>query len=164
MPAGVDFGALRDPPWLRGAKTTALAAGVVVGAAAVAAYFAAGALLDAQKHRAYASAWTIDGPPCPRISQAAYRTLAIRQPQPFAFEGIRGVRAHGDVSCSVIDEYQGRAVAEFPVCELTSPFVVAVKAADGGVAYFEPGVGQPATLSLPNGRLGCVLGANEANF
>jgi hypothetical protein len=163
MPASVDFGVGREAPRLRGAKAAIVAASVILGVAGVAAYFGAAAVVQDASDRADVAAWTVDGPPCPQISAAVYRSLALRQPEPFSYEGIRGVRAHGYVSCYLIDEDHGRHVALFPVCQLNAPFVVAVETPHGAT-YFEPGVGRPATLSAPNGQLRCVMGANDANF
>jgi hypothetical protein len=47
----------------------------------------------------------------------------------------------------------------FEVCQMTNP--IAFSVISGGSEYdFAPGVAQPATVTLRNGRLACVLASN----
>lgn len=103
-----------------------------------------------------AAAWTVTGPPCPTITAAYYKTLGV-EPIPFSFEGMSGERAHGDVKCQEIDYDGARKTKPFPVCEFQPPFALRISQ-PGGDVYFEPGVAKPATLSMPDGKLRCVLG------
>jgi len=108
--------------------------------------------------RAEAAAWTVAGPPCPQVSAAWFQQLAIT-PHPFDFEGLSGDVAHGVVSCAEIRFDGERATRPFPVCQFSAPFAVHLDR-PGSDVYLEPGVAKPVTLSLPDGRLRCVIGAN----
>jgi len=113
---------------------------------------------DQAVDRTEAAAWTVAGPPCPQISAAYFQQLQIT-PHPFEFEALSGDMAHGAVSCSEIRFDGSRATKPFPVCQFSAPFAVRV-AQPGGDVYLEPGVAQPITVSLPDGQLRCVIGAN----
>lgn len=114
--------------------------------------------LNRAADRTEAAAWTVAGPPCPTLDAAGYRGLAVEQPQAFAFEGLRGERAHGDLTCNVVDLDHAGHTASTAVCEFTDPFAMRV-ATPRGDLYFKPGVAQPATLSLADGEVRCVMGA-----
>jgi hypothetical protein len=160
---GRDFGANRRD------LGTVRAQRLVIGVAlALAAGVAAAILIPQARHQnaeaeARDAAWDVEGPPCPQISAAAYRQLAIDHLQPFAFEGLHGMRAHGDVSCNDTDRDGARRVAEHPVCQLRAPFAL-VLATPRGDVYYEPGVAQPVTVSAPGGEPRCVMAANPANW
>ncbi|HEY3798462.1 MAG TPA: hypothetical protein VGL58_08915 [Caulobacteraceae bacterium] len=148
----------RGPMWL--------AAPVIVGAAVV----LVGALLlvnhrhDAAADKADTAAWTVVGPPCQSITPGYWTTLAIEHPTPFRFEGLQGQMAHGDVSCTTLDQLDGRHVADYPVCQFSAPFAVKVATA-GGEAAFETIPGKPMTISIPpGGAPRCVVGANLTNW
>jgi hypothetical protein len=108
--------------------------------------------------RGEAVAWTVAGPPCPQVSAAEFQQLAIT-PHPFDFEGLSGDMAHGGVSCAEIRFVGERATRPFPVCQFSAPFAVHLDR-PGSDVYLKPGVAQPITISLPDGKLRCVLGAN----
>ena len=113
---------------------------------------------DQSIDRAQAAAWTVAGPPCPRVSAAWFQGLAVT-PHPFDFEGLSGDMAHGAVSCTEIRFDGERATRPFPVCQFSAPFAVHLDR-PGSDVYLEPGVAKPITISLPDGRLRCVTGAN----
>lgn len=161
MDATKDFGAIRQAPWLGAAKVAVLAAAVPLSIAV-----AWGILFLPSHHQRAAAmaedaAWIVSGPPCPAITAPWWRTLAIAQPQRFGFEGVAGVRAHGDVSCVEVDSDHGRAVKPFPVCQFTAPFAIRLQTSRGPI-YLEPGVGQPAVISLRDGEVRCVVGRTTA--
>ena len=108
--------------------------------------------------RGEAVVWTVAGPPCPQISAAGFQQLAIT-PHPFEFEGLSGDMAHGAVSCAQIRFDGDRATRPFPVCQFSAPFAVHVDR-PGADVYLKPGVATPITVSLPDGKLRCVIGAN----
>ncbi len=105
-----------------------------------------------------ASAWSPAGPPCPILSAADWRVLAIERPQAFSYEGLKGDTENLDMTCNVIDRDGGRTTTPFPVCHFKAPFAIHLTTAKGDV-YFKPGVGKPATVSLPGGTARCVIAA-----
>jgi hypothetical protein len=115
---------------------------------------------DQNADRAEAAAWTVDGPPCPQVSAAWFQQLAVT-PHPFAFEGLSGDMAHGGANCTEIRFDGARATRPYPVCQFSAPFAVHLDR-PGSDVYFEPGVAKPITISLPDGRVRCVVGANPA--
>ena len=113
---------------------------------------------DQNVDRIEAASWTVAGPPCPQVSAAGFQQLAIT-PHPFDFEGLSGDMAHGAVSCAEIRFDGERATRPFPVCQFSAPFAVHLDR-PGSDVYLEPGVAKPITISLPDGKLRCVIGAN----
>lgn len=159
MPANLDYGALRRRAGFN-ATTGYILAGVV-GLAGAGVWTATIMRSDASAAKAHAAAWTVTGPPCPQITAAWLQMLKIT-PIPFAYESIRGTRAHGDVNCEFV-EYDGqRHTAPFPVCQFSAPLALTLATPTGDV-YFEPGAGKPATVSMPDGKLRCVIGASQTD-
>jgi hypothetical protein len=117
---------------------------------------------DFIKHRreavAMAKAWTIVGPPCPAINSEAFH-LRSSKPHGFDYDGVVFVRGAGHVSCQDVGTAGGRGLGTYPVCQFTSPGVLHIKA-KGREAYFAPGPGQPATISLADGAIRCAMGSN----
>jgi hypothetical protein len=130
----------------------------MVLALAAGALFTAMALVERADDKASAAGWDVSGPACPRINQDWYARLRIDRPTPFSFEAIRGSFAYGSASCTEINVADGRPTKPYPVCELSSPFVIHLTGARAEL-YFEPGVGRPVTLSLRDGEARCVMGA-----
>jgi hypothetical protein len=162
MPQTLDFGAVRRAPGeLRTIRRVVIVSVVVIGGLA-AAVLGDIWLTGQRAAKANADSWVVNGPPCPAIDAAWWGKLAISSPQTASFQGISSERAHGDTDCYLEDHDQGRAVTPFPVCAFTAPFAVHVRTPGGGDAYFEPGVGKPATIALINGRARCVVGAAPA--
>ena len=60
------------------------------------------------------------------------------------------------MSCAMIAYNSGRGFGTFPVCQFTSPASLLVKTRRGEF-YFAPGIGQPATVSVPHGLPQCVM-------
>jgi hypothetical protein len=103
------------------------------------------------------NAWLVTGPPCPTISAAAWRALAIAAPQRASFRGVAAERAHGDVACEVQDiDAAGHAAAPYPVCSFSAPLAIHLTTPQGDL-YFQPGVGQPATISMAGGHPRCMM-------
>ncbi len=158
-----DFGAVLPARPFR----IALRAGLMLAAAASLLVFVAVGVgswaRDQAADRAYAAAWTVAGPPCPRIGPGWYAKLAIDHPTRFDFGAAHGDFAHGAVSCTMIDYDHGKPAKPFTVCELSAPFAVRLDTR-GGRQLFEPGSGQPITLSFAGAAPTCVIGAPVADW
>ncbi|MET0273307.1 MAG: hypothetical protein ABW360_09975 [Phenylobacterium sp.] len=103
-----------------------------------------------------AKEWAIDGDPCPTITAAEFAAKNYRLRMSFDYGGAQFARAAGHVSCAAVAYKGGKGLGEFPVCQFTSPAVVRVVTKQGEF-YFVPGVGKPATVSVPHGVGACVL-------
>ena len=68
-------------------------------------------------------------------------------------------RRFGHMSCAMITNDGGRGLGTFPVCQFTSPASLLVRTPRGEF-YFAPGIGQPATVSVPPGLPQCVMNSN----
>jgi hypothetical protein len=112
-----------------------------------------------------AKAWMIDGPPCPRISKAAFLAPRQKGPKRFDYEEAAFFRRFGHVTCAPIYADGGRGRRFHPVCQFTSPGDLMIRTAKGEW-FFRPGAGQPATVSVEEGRARCVMAAKYtiANF
>lgn len=105
-----------------------------------------------------AKAWAIEGPPCPQepFSEAARQPAATKV---FGYADAGFAYAYGHVACAEIHELGGRSLFRgYPVCQFTSPGVVAVDAA-GATTFFVPGLGERATVSVRGGEARCVMAA-----
>ena len=105
-----------------------------------------------------AKAWKIDGPPCPRITQAQFLGVHHKPPQRFEFEGVVFFRRYGHADCAAIRDRGGRGDHRFPVCQFTSPGDLLIRTPTGEW-FFRPGPGQPATVSTALGAPRCVMNA-----
>jgi hypothetical protein len=103
-----------------------------------------------------AKEWAIDGDPCPTITAAEFAAKKYRLRMSFDYGGAQFARAAGHVSCAAVAYKGGKGLGEFPVCQFTSPAVVKVTTKKGEV-YFVPGIGKPATVSVPHGVGACVM-------
>ena len=105
---------------------------------------------------AEAKAWTIEGPPCPRLPLAE----TARQPvatKTFGYAGAGFAYAYGHVACAQIHADGGKSLFRgYPVCQFTSPGVVVVDTARGRT-LFAPGLGERATVMLEDGAAQCVM-------
>ena len=101
--------------------------------------------------------WKVSGPPCPSLSPQAFAAQAIKPISSFRMDGVVFARAYGYSSCGELPAKLGLDATV--VCEFTNPGVVAVSGR-GGEAYFAPGLGHPATVSVDGSGARCVLGAN----
>lgn len=105
---------------------------------------------------AEAKAWTIEGPPCPRLplTETARQPAATRT---FGYAGAGFAYAYGHVACAQIHADGGRSLFRgYPVCQFTSPGVVMVDAA-GARTLFAPGLGERATVTVRDGAAQCVM-------
>lgn len=103
--------------------------------------------------------WTIDGPPCPALTSAAFQAGGFKAPKSVDYSGVVVSRQFGHVTCSALRYGQAWGLSEYVVCQFTSPNVVKVETRKGEW-YFVPGMGQPATISTPHDEARCVLASN----
>jgi hypothetical protein len=106
-------------------------------------------------------AWTVpNAPPCPVVSRAA--VVAFGEPirDVFTFEGTRYGRSFGYASCARIPTDPVFGFGRMPVCQFNTPAVVEVNGPHGRL-FFMTGL-QAVTITVPDGRPQCVLGARLA--
>ena len=135
-----------------------LSVGLALAAAVAIGIGAASRLRHGPAEAADAQFYTVSGPPCPTLSAAAYAAGAIKVGPRFEYGDVVFGRGYGYVSCSWLHGgFLGLSV--HPVCEFTGPGVLTVTTSSGE-AYFAPGVGKPATVSVSDGQARCVVGSN----
>jgi hypothetical protein len=144
-----DFGAVR-----RFGLAHMIGAVVVIGAAGLAITFEL--IRDRNASVATAQAWDIKGPPCPQVSAADWTAHGLKAPKVFDYDGTKLGRWSGDASCSDVKDKGGAGFRTDKICQFTNPTVLSVTT-PAGVTYFQPGVGQPATLSIHRDIPRCVL-------
>ena len=131
-------------------------AAAVIGLGVTAAGSAPNFLRQRAAAVAEAKAWTIDGPPCPRLPLAE----TVRQPtatKTFGYAGAGFAYAYGHVACAQIHADGGKSLFRgYPVCQFTSPGVIVVDAA-GTRTLFAPGLGERATVKVEDGAARCVM-------
>jgi hypothetical protein len=111
---------------------------------------------DRNAHIATARAWDIQGPPCPQLSAAQWTAKRLKAPKVFDYDGTTLGRWSGDASCSDVKDKGGAGFGTDKICQFTNPTVLTVTAPTG-TYYYEPGVSQPATLSVHKDVPRCVL-------
>ena len=135
----------------------ALIAGLVALVAGVGA-FGYNHFKERQKAIADAEAWTITGPPCPEITEAALRGAGEKADKKFEYDGVLFARAYGHVSCNEVGYDRGRGMGKYPACQFTAPSVLVIDTEQGRHVY-QPGRGQPATVAVQHGKASCVMAA-----
>jgi hypothetical protein len=148
----------------RKGRRMALPMTAVAGAVAVTAVIAGLAEHGAIAKRralnvAAAKEWTISGPPCPAITARQFVQRGLKAPQAFEYDGLVIGRQFGHVSCGALAYDNGRSLSTYPVCQFTGPGVLRVQTRKGEF-FFEPGLGKPATISIPHGVPACVLASH----
>ena len=129
-------------------------------ALALPAYVFGGAYLKGRTAAlALARDWSVEGPPCPGLTQAQFETQGLKARKGLEYAGVTVSRQFGHVSCSQLRYGEGWGLASYVVCQFTSPNVLRVETAKG-TWYFAPGMGQPATISTPHDEARCVLASN----
>ena len=101
-----------------------------------------------------ALAWTLQGPPCPTLTEAELTAQVGKGLRSFEYGDATFFRRDGDVECAPVYEDGGRGDAHYPVCRFTGPGVLRIRTAQGEWR-FRPGPGRPA--AVPGGQAGCVL-------
>ena len=107
---------------------------------------------------AHARAWDIRGPACPQTTEAAFLKGRRKGPRKFDYQEASFYRHAGYVDCTSVYEDGGRSERFYPVCQFTSAIQIMVRT-QKGQWVFEPGAGQPATVSTPDGVARCVMAA-----
>jgi len=147
----LDYGVPRKRRSLRG-----LWLGIVPGAALVATVLAWN--LTSHRRLELAQGWVGDRPGCPTISAAAYAAKGYAaHEQGVVYDQVLLARQFGHVMCKDVDTRGGAGLLTHPVCQFTGPTALRVKAG-ASEAFFEPGVGQVATVSVEHGQAQCALG------
>ncbi len=100
--------------------------------------------------------WNIAGPPCPQLAAPVSAGAGI--PRGFTYEGVRFERRFGHVMCAAPPKTAFLTLEIYPVCQFTGPDTIRVTTTAGKVFAFKPGVGHPATVTVRDGRVSCVLG------
>jgi len=153
----LDYGVLGKRRTLRGVWL-----GIVPAAAIVGTFL----ILNSSYHRnlARTQGWVADGPPCPSLSAAAYaaKGYAARE-RATVYDGMTFTRQFGHVMCADADTRGGAGFLTHPVCQYTSPTAIRIRTA-GGEAFFEPGPGALATVSVEHGRAACAIGGRFTLF
>ena len=99
------------------------------------------------------------GPPCPQLAAEAFRARAITPEEDLRL-GAAVVRFRfGRAQCKAVGSSGGGWDSAAPVCHFSAPALLHVTTASGRDVYFDPGVGQPATLALGQDTAQCVLDA-----
>lgn len=136
---------------------------IVVGVGVAAGVVALGAIQ--YKHRsdaiaattASAQAWKLAGPACQTLSAEAYAPLAAKAGKAFQFNGDTYRRRFGHVDCNLTAV---KGVSDpVPVCQFTSPGLIAVETAKGEF-FFQLGAGEPAAISVVDEVASCVVASN----
>ena len=136
--------------------------GVAVGAAVTAAILAR----NWSYHRALEleQGWVSAAPACPMLSAAAYAARGYRaRERVMNYEGATLARQFGHVICKDVDTPGGWGFVTHPVCQFTSPTAIRVRRGEVE-AFFEPGPGRLATVSLGPGRATCALSGKFTLF
>jgi hypothetical protein len=100
----------------------------------------------------------ITGPPCPALTREAYLARQLDAPKSFDFEGLHLSRRFGHAQCGVAATHDVLGVEGYPVCQFTSPDVLAVQQGQR-LWLFEPGLGRKASIIARGGHIACVMAA-----
>ncbi|MGZ6015992.1 MAG: hypothetical protein ACXWKM_09635 [Phenylobacterium sp.] len=103
-----------------------------------------------------AKAWDIKGPPCPQLTEADWSAKHLKAPKVFDYDGTKLGRWAGDASCSDIKTHGGAGLGVDKVCQFTAPAALTVTTG-GGVTYYVPSPGQPATVRIHDDTPSCVM-------
>jgi hypothetical protein len=136
--------------------------GAPLGAAVVAAILAA----NWRYHRSVEreQGWVAAAPACPTISAAAYAARGFRaRERTTDYDGAILARQFGHVICKDVDTAGRWGLVTHPVCQFTS--ATAIRVSRGRTeAFFEPGPGHVATVSLGSNRVTCALSGRFTLF
>jgi hypothetical protein len=130
--------------------------GILPGVGIIAAILAVNA--GYHHHKALAEGWAGDRPGCPALSATAYAAKGYPAGErATVYDGVTFTRQFGHVMCGDADDRGALGFLTHPVCQFSGPAAIRVRAG-GTEAFFEPGVGQLATVSVERGRAQCALG------
>lgn len=152
-----DYGVSPKAGMSRSAKMTFIG-GALVALAAAGAVLGHNWWEQRKEAIANADAWTIDGPPCPALTEAQFAAAGLSTRKASEFNGVTFRRVAGHMSCNEVANDGGRGMGKYPVCQFTSPSVLSVTVAER-TFHFQPGVGQDATVEVKDGQARCVMAA-----
>jgi hypothetical protein len=105
-----------------------------------------------------AQGWIGDGPGCPTMSAAAYAAKRyVAAERTIVYDEVIFARQFGHVECKDVDSRGGLGVLSHPVCQFSGPTAIRVKSGRTE-AFFEPGIGQVATVNVERGHAQCAMG------
>ncbi len=116
-------------------------------------------LKERAENIALARDWSVDGRPCPQITRAQFDARGLKAQKGLIYEDVKIYRQFGHLSCSSIANDGGTGLGVYAVCQFTGPNVLRV-VTRAGEWFFEPGIGQPATVATPHGEAHCVMASN----
>jgi len=97
------------------------------------------------------------GPPCPELAAEAFLARGV-MPEEDLRLGEAVVRFRfGRAQCKAVGSSGGGWDSAAPVCHFSAPALLHVTTSSGREFYFEPGVGQPASLAVSAAEARCVL-------
>lgn len=105
---------------------------------------------------ATAKTFAFSGPPCPALTEQAFRARGVTLGNDFEHGGVWFSRQFGHASCDNVATHGGKGLTTYAVCQFTSPQTLKVTTGKG-VWYFAPGTGQPVAVSLEGGTPHCMM-------
>jgi hypothetical protein len=108
---------------------------------------AAGARDEAEQN----AFWSVSGPPCPETSRDAF-AAGLQPRYEFDFNEVSFARAYGEADCRAY----GDTISSYRKCMFSSPGVVRVTAG-AREAFYTPGIGKPATVTVEKDHISCVI-------
>lgn len=101
--------------------------------------------------------WTVEGPPCPEVTQLLPSVVGRKPPKTFRYGDAEFSRAFGAAYCAAIPESRLWTRESYRVCQFNNPGAVTV-VADGRRVIFQPPVGRRMTVTVRDGKASCVVG------
>ena len=150
----IDYGR-RKRRKLNGPVIGALAAGGLA-CAAVVGFFVVHAMQHGRQEKAASDYFRHPpGTPCKLLSAADFAALHLTLEPPLAVGKVSFGRAYGEADCQEFPADAG--LDSFGVCQLSSPYSVAVTTDKGVTTYFAVPIGRAATASTEGGKASCVV-------
>lgn len=118
------------------------------------AFLAFGAWSEVQALKAE---WTIEGPPCPIVTELLPSVVGRKPAKTFRYGDAEFSRAFGAAFCAAIPEDRLWTRASYRVCQFNNPGAVTVRT-DGRSVIFQPPVGRRLTVTVRDGVASCVVG------
>lgn len=109
------------------------------------------------ERQALAAEWTVEGPPCPIVTQLSPSVVGRKPPKVFRYGDAEFSRAFGAAYCAAIPESRLWTRESYRVCQFNNPGAVTVVAGDHRV-IFQPPVGRRVTVTVRHGAASCVVG------
>lgn len=101
--------------------------------------------------------WTLKGPACAVVATPSpVATRRHKPPTTFDYGPVSWTRSFGGASCGAVPENPLWPSSNYHVCRFNNPGAVVVTQG-AQKTIFEPGVGQPATVTVRGGKASCVV-------